>query len=70
MPSRRRGTNAADAQWFAVDRGRREGRGLRSTTPRSCEAAVQRLRNKVEYTSLPAYLMPPEFTLAGAAAGL
>ena len=27
------------------------------------EAAVQRLRSKVEYTSLPAYLMPPEFTL-------
>ena len=27
------------------------------------EAAIQRLRSKVEYTSLPAYLMPPEFTL-------
>jgi len=26
-------------------------------------AAIQRLRSKVEYTSLPAYLMPPEFTL-------
>ncbi len=27
------------------------------------EAAVQRLRNKVEYTSLPAFLLPEEFTL-------
>ena len=26
-------------------------------------AAIQRLRSKVEYTSLPAYLMPSEFTL-------
>jgi 8-oxo-dGTP diphosphatase len=28
------------------------------------EAAVLRLRNKVEYTSLPAHMMPPEFTLS------
>jgi 8-oxo-dGTP diphosphatase len=27
------------------------------------EAAVLRLRSKVEYTSLPAYLMPQDFTL-------
>ncbi|MDD2775030.1 MAG: hypothetical protein PHU06_03650 [Gallionella sp.] len=27
-------------------------------------AAVQRLRNKVEYTSLPAFLLPEEFTLS------
>jgi hypothetical protein len=27
------------------------------------ETAIQRLRSKVEYTSLPAYLMPAEFTL-------
>lgn len=27
------------------------------------KAAVIRLRNKVEYTSLPAFLMPQEFTL-------
>ena len=27
------------------------------------ETAIQRLRNKVEYTSLPAYLLPEEFTL-------
>lgn len=28
------------------------------------EVAVQRLRNKVEYTSLPAHLLPEEFTLS------
>jgi ADP-ribose pyrophosphatase YjhB (NUDIX family) len=28
------------------------------------DAAVQRLRNKVEYTSLPAFLLPDEFTLS------
>jgi ADP-ribose pyrophosphatase YjhB (NUDIX family) len=28
------------------------------------EAAIQRLRNKVEYTSLPAYLLQEEFTLS------
>jgi 8-oxo-dGTP diphosphatase len=35
----------------------------RSEAANGLEAAVQRLRNKVEYTSPPAYLMPPEFTL-------
>ncbi|BAM90558.1 conserved hypothetical protein [Bradyrhizobium oligotrophicum S58] len=53
---------AADAQWFPL-----AGLGV---TPKLAfdhaeilQAAVQRLRNKVEYTSLPAYLMPEEFTL-------
>ncbi|MBR1141479.1 MULTISPECIES: NUDIX hydrolase [Bradyrhizobium] len=53
---------AADVQWFPL-----EGTGV---TPKLAfdhaeilQAAVQRLRNKVEYTSLPAYLMPKEFTL-------
>lgn len=56
------GANAADAQWFSV-----VGHGV---TPKLgfdhgeiLAAAVQRLRSKVEYTSLPVYLMPPEFTL-------
>ncbi|MGJ5176964.1 NUDIX hydrolase [Bradyrhizobium oligotrophicum] len=53
---------AADAQWFPLD-----GAGV---TPKLAfdhaeilQAAVRRLRNKVEYTSLPAYLMAEEFTL-------
>lgn len=56
------GANAAAAQWFSV--------AGHSVTPRLgfdhgeiLQAAVQRLRSKVEYTSLPVYLMPPEFTL-------
>jgi ADP-ribose pyrophosphatase YjhB (NUDIX family) len=53
---------SADAQWFPV-----QGEGVK---PRLAfdhgeilKAAIQRLRNKVEYTSLPAYLLPTEFTL-------
>jgi len=53
---------AADAQWFAV-----QGEGVK---PRLAfdhgeilKTAIQRLRNKVEYTSLPTYLLPAEFTL-------
>jgi ADP-ribose pyrophosphatase YjhB (NUDIX family) len=58
----KRGANADDAQWFDV-----MGEGV------SCELAfdhaeilaeaIHRLRNKVEYTSLPAFLMPELFTL-------
>ncbi|MET3839008.1 NUDIX hydrolase [Bradyrhizobium sp. OAE829] len=56
------GPGAADARWFAVGSGKPRVR-LAFDHAEILEAAVQRLRNKVEYTSLPAYLMPPEFTL-------
>lgn len=56
------GPDAADAQWFAVSAGKVKPR-LAFDHGDILEAAVQRLRSKVEYTSLPAYLMPPEFTL-------
>ncbi|GLH81928.1 NUDIX hydrolase [Bradyrhizobium sp. SSBR45G] len=53
---------APDAQWFAL-----EGAGVKPKLAfdhaEILQAAVQRLRNKVEYTSLPAYLMADEFTL-------
>jgi ADP-ribose pyrophosphatase YjhB (NUDIX family) len=53
---------AADAQWFAV-----QGDGVKPKLAfdhgEILKAAVQRLRSKVEYTSLPAYLLPAEFTL-------
>ncbi|MGJ4996805.1 NUDIX hydrolase [Bradyrhizobium sp. HKCCYLS3077] len=53
---------AADAQWFPL-----QGTGVKPKLAfdhaEILQAAVQRLRNKVEYTSLPAYLMPEEFTL-------
>lgn len=56
------GPLAADAQWFPVRVGRIKPR-LAFDHDVIVAAAIQRLRSKVEYTSLPAYLMPPEFTL-------
>jgi ADP-ribose pyrophosphatase YjhB (NUDIX family) len=53
---------AADAQWFAVD-GEKVKPRLAFDHAEILQAAIQRLRSKVEYTSLPAYLMPSEFTL-------
>jgi ADP-ribose pyrophosphatase YjhB (NUDIX family) len=56
------GGNAQDVRWWPVsERGRKET--LAFDHSEILEAAVTRLRNKVEYTSLPAFLMPPEFTL-------
>jgi len=53
---------APDAQWFPLARGKVKPK-LAFDHGEILESAVQRLRSKVEYTSLPAYLMPPEFTL-------
>jgi len=53
---------AADAQWFPIQSGKLKPK-LAFDHGDILEAAIQRLRNKVEYTSLPAYLMPQEFTL-------
>ena len=53
---------AADAQWFSLISGKVKPK-LAFDHGEILDAAVQRLRNKVEYTSLPAYLMPQEFTL-------
>ena len=53
---------AADVQWFAVSGGKVKPR-LAFDHAAILEAAIERLRSKVEYTSLPAYLMPAEFTL-------
>lgn len=57
------GGNAADAAWLAV-----EGDGVRAQLAfdhaELLAAALVRLRNKVEYTSLPVQLLPAEFTLS------
>lgn len=55
-----RGANAADVRWFKVD-----GRLPRLAFDHDeiLRAAVERLRSKVEYTSLPAFLLPEPFTL-------
>ena len=57
-----RGANATDVSWAPVeDSG--VGRRLAFDHAELLAAALERLRGKVEYTSLPAYLLPQEFTL-------
>ena len=53
---------ASDARWFPIIAGKIKPR-LAFDHGDILAAAIQRLRSKVEYTSLPAYLMPQEFTL-------
>lgn len=58
-----KGANAQNARWFPVaDNGVKKK--LAFDHGRILEAALTRLRNKVEYTSLPAYLLSEEFTLS------
>jgi 8-oxo-dGTP diphosphatase len=56
------GGNAADTRWFPIE-GQRVKEKLAFDHAEILKAAVIRLRSKVEYTSLPAFLMPQEFTL-------
>ncbi len=56
------GGNASEVRWQIVS-GLRVREKLAFDHAQLLEAAVQRLRNKVAYTSLPAFLMPQEFTL-------
>jgi len=56
------GGNAPDARWFAVG-GSAVPVRLAFDHAGILAAAVSRLRNKVEYTSLPAFVLPREFTL-------
>ncbi|MGV8935420.1 MAG: NUDIX hydrolase [Gallionellaceae bacterium] len=56
-------TNAANAKWVPLLKdGVKEA--LAFDHKEILEAAISRLRNKVEYTSLPAFLLPKEFTLS------
>lgn len=56
------GANAADAAWYPIT-----GNGvtvkLAFDHREILETAIDRLRSKVEYTSLPVYLLPTEFTM-------
>ena len=56
------GGNAADSRWFTVS-GDRVQQELAFDHAVLLKAAVARLRAKVEYTSLPVFLMSDEFTL-------
>lgn len=57
-----KGANAADVSWFAVD-ALLHGPDLAFDHGHILRAAVERLRGKVEYTSLPAFLLAEPFTL-------
>jgi 8-oxo-dGTP diphosphatase len=57
-----KGANAADVAWFEVE-GLPHKPRLAFDHARILKAAVDRLRSKVEYTSLPAFLLPEPFTL-------
>jgi 8-oxo-dGTP diphosphatase len=61
----RAGANAADVRWARIEEGA-PGVGERLAFDHSSilSAALERLRNKVEYTSLPAFLLSDEFTLS------
>ncbi|MEY4977772.1 MAG: hypothetical protein RLZZ352_42 [Pseudomonadota bacterium] len=61
----RKGGNAADVRWFPVDGTglAQPGTALAFDHGRILAAAMERLRSKVEYTSLPAFLLPEPFTL-------
>lgn len=56
------GGNADDVKWAAVE-GNRVRDKLAFDHAELLKEAITRLRGKVEYTSLPAFLMPNEFTL-------
>lgn len=57
----RSGANAAEVAWFDVDAAARKR--LAFDNGELLDAAVARLRSKVEYTSLPAFLLEEPFTL-------
>jgi len=57
------GGNAGEAKWSRIE-GHRVKDKLAFDHAELLKEAVERLRSKVEYTSLPAFLMPSEFTLS------
>ncbi len=58
-----KGANAADLAWFIVDDVLLAKKKLAFDHAEILRAGVERLRGKVEYTSLPAWLLPEPFTL-------
>ena len=61
----RAGANAADVRWTRIEAGANAvNERLAFDHKILLASALQRLRGKVEYTSLPAFLLPEEFTLS------
>jgi len=61
--ARDRHGGSRETRWFGIE-GTRVRERLAFDHAEILKAGVSRLRNKVEYTSLPAFLMPAEFTLS------
>ena len=61
-PEPQAGGNAAETRWFRIS-GDGVGETLAFDHGDLLAAALARLRSKVEYTSLPVFLLPGEFTL-------
>src|SRR5882762_7218730 len=57
-----KGANAAEVSWFGIDQAMNRLK-LAFDHADILKVAVDRLRGKVEYTSLPAFLLPEPFTL-------
>jgi len=62
LPAPPGAAHASDTRWFPIVAGKVKSK-LAFDHAEILQVAIQRLRAKVEYTSLPAYLMPDEFTL-------
>ena len=60
--SLKEGANAEQVQWWPIEE-RRVDPPLAFDHARVLETAIKRLRNKVEYTTLPVHLLPAKFTL-------
>lgn len=61
----RAGANVADVRWTRIEAGANAvNERLAFDHKVLLASALQRLRGKVEYTSLPAFLLPEEFTLS------
>ncbi|MBC3916994.1 NUDIX hydrolase [Undibacterium sp. CY18W] len=62
----RHGAGADEAVWYPLEGQNAQKPVVKLAFDHSAilELALQRLRSKVEYTSLPAYLLPAEFTLS------
>ena len=61
----RAGANAVDVRWAPIEEGATGvGERLAFDHASLLAVALERLRGKVEYTSLPAFLLPEEFTLS------
>ena len=58
----KQGANAEEVAWWQI-KGKQVDTPLAFDHARILVAAVSRLRSKVEYTSLPAHLLPAKFTL-------